>query len=149
MIYKLRLLLHSRPLYHPNMKYTHTRELWPNSTPSIRFCKKMKRSRCRGFVQVSLPSSQKTFLHARSQGLRRCLPKFLGEQLRGLEEGLRQRDQRGLFQLIKSVSIEDTREVMVCSTSVTNRTGCCETQGLSSEGGRGSSAPFSTRNLTS
>ena len=37
--------------------------------------------------------------------------RFLGRHVQGLEKDLRQRDQRGLFQRIKSLNIEDTRKV--------------------------------------
>ena len=36
---------------------------------------------------------------------------FLGRHVQGLEEDLRQRDQRGLFQRINTLNIEDTRKV--------------------------------------
>ena len=37
--------------------------------------------------------------------------RFLGRHVQGMEEDLRQRDQRGLFQHCKSLNIEDTRKV--------------------------------------
>ena len=37
--------------------------------------------------------------------------RFLERHVQGMEEDLRQRDQRGLFQRCKSLKIEDTREV--------------------------------------
>ena len=40
-----------------------------------------------------------------------CYERFLGRNGQGLEEDLRQRDQRGLFQRINSLNIEDTRKV--------------------------------------
>ena len=37
--------------------------------------------------------------------------RFLERHVQGMEEDLRQRDQRGLFQRIKSLNIEDTRKI--------------------------------------
>ena len=37
--------------------------------------------------------------------------RFLERHVQGMEEDLRQRDQRGLFQRCKSLKIEDTQEV--------------------------------------
>ena len=56
-----------------------------------------------------------------------------------------QRDQRGLFQRFKPLNIEDTRKIS--SQYIRDEEGIVlRDPGLSSEGGRGSSAPFSTRN---
>ena len=62
---------------------------------------------------------------------------------------LRLRDERGLFSGSNSMNIENTRRVS--SQYMRDKEGImlCETQGLSSEGRHGSSAPFSMRNLTS
>ena len=37
--------------------------------------------------------------------------RFPGRHVQGMEEDLRQRDQRGLFRRINSLNIEDTRKV--------------------------------------
>ena len=37
--------------------------------------------------------------------------RFLERHVQGMEENLRQRDQRGLFQRCKSLNVEDTRKV--------------------------------------
>ena len=72
-----------------------------------------------------------------------ALERFLERHLQGMEEDLCQRDQRGLFQRFKYLN---TRGRFTGSTFVTRRAECFETQGLSSGGGRGSSAPSSSRN---
>ena len=65
--------------------------------------------------------------------------RFLGKHIQGLEEDLHRHDQTGLFRRIKSLK---ARRRLARSTSVMKRAECCETQGLSSEGGRDSPAPL-------
>ena len=68
--------------------------------------------------------------------------RLLERHVHGMEQDLRQRDQRGLFQRFKSLNIEDTRKAN--SQYIRDDEGMMlRDQGLSSEGGRGSSGPFS------
>ena len=70
--------------------------------------------------------------------------RFLERHVQDMEEDLRQRDQRG-FQRFTSLNIEDTWKVS--SQNIRDEEGIMlRDPGLSSEGGHGSSAPFSTRN---
>ena len=67
--------------------------------------------------------------------------RFLERHFQRMEEDLRRRDQRGLFQRCKSLKIEDTRKVS--SLYIRDEEGIMlQTQVLSSEGARGSSGPF-------
>ena len=57
-----------------------------------------------------LTAIQRASTHVQD-GLRRCIRKVFQRHVQGLEEDLRQRDQRGLFQRLQSLSIVDTWKV--------------------------------------